>query len=212
MGATKMSGYWNIDNEPKGLNTINEPHYKDTYNEKYFYKDGREWIRNNTTGEILTVEGWAARAQEDRVAALEEERNMSPEERKRLEEHRASFEAEMAAYDARNKKASERMKARAAGEKVTRDKLVKQAEELSKEMIESGSVVSEKDLKQWRLDNGYLFEVVSPRGTVFSEMIKQVSIKFPRDYVAYNAMQLVWKMQVREEQNKSKVWRILKQS
>ena len=52
--------------------------------------------------------------------------------------------------------------------------------------------VTAADIDAWRVANGYLWKVVSPKGTVYTEVLKQVTVKTPDDYVTYNAMKIAY--------------------
>jgi len=52
--------------------------------------------------------------------------------------------------------------------------------------------VTEEDIDAWRVANGYLWKAVSPKGNVYTEVLKQVTVKTPDDYVTYNAMKIAY--------------------
>jgi hypothetical protein len=53
--------------------------------------------------------------------------------------------------------------------------------------------ITEEDIDDWRVANGYLWKVVSPKGRVYTEVLKQVTIKTPDDYVKFNAMKIAFR-------------------
>jgi len=70
---------------------------------------------------------------------------------------------------------------------VTAD-LMKQATAQAATMGE----VTEEDIDAWRVANGYLWKTVSPKGNVYTEVLKQVTVKNPDDYVTFNAMKIAY--------------------
>ena len=53
--------------------------------------------------------------------------------------------------------------------------------------------ITEEDIDDWRVANGYLWKTVSPKGRVYTEVLKQVTVKTPNDYVKFNAMKIAFK-------------------
>jgi hypothetical protein len=68
-------------------------------------------------------------------------------------------------------------------QRATKAELISIAKNLAKNMK-----VSPAQLDEWRIANGYLWKVISPRGTVYTEVLKQCTIKNPEDYIVYNSM------------------------
>lgn len=71
--------------------------------------------------------------------------------------------------------------------KTKKDKLIQQATAMSKVI---DPVTNRQQIDQWRIDNGYLWEVVSPKGTLFREVIKNVTIENEKDYTIFHAMKI----------------------
>ena len=68
-----------------------------------------------------------------------------------------------------------------------RNSLLKEAALMSKNMF-----ASRESIDQWRIDNGYLWTVTSPSGRVYTEVLKQVTIAEPVNYVMFNAMKIAF--------------------
>jgi hypothetical protein len=84
-------------------------------------------------------------------------------------------------------KEAKRIAAIQANKNVT-DDLIAQAKMQAATM----GKVTEEDIDAWRVANGYLWKAVSPKGNVYTEVLKQVTVKTPDDYVTFNAMKIAY--------------------
>ena len=55
-------------------------------------------------------------------------------------------------------------------------------------LIARGTPVTFSEVEEWRIANGYLWKVVSPKGNVYTEVLKSVTISEPEEYIEYNAL------------------------
>ena len=95
-------------------------------------------------------------------------------------ERKKKFEEE---WKRRHPGPSKATKAKLAKEKATRKKLLAIAAKKEK-LIKS---ISAAEMEAWKVLKGYLWIAVSPTGKVYRETLKTITIKSPKDYIAWNA-------------------------
>lgn len=77
---------------------------------------------------------------------------------------------------------------------TTRSKLKAELLEQAKKLAESKDFdeVDASIINSWRIGHGYLWETVSPKGNRYREVLKQVTIDNPEDYVVFNALKIAY--------------------
>lgn len=135
----------------------------DTFLSHYTH-NGVKYVHDGYTGKTMRYDEWSAAY----------DRNFTPPKK--------PSKAELAKLEARQKAQEKVRKVRQA----TRDELMQKAEALAKKMPDC----TQEEIDQWRIDRGYFWKVVSPKGTVYTETLKAITVKDEEDFVVYQAMKI----------------------
>lgn len=148
----------------------------ENWNEFYTHA-GQKYVRDNYTGRTVPADIYhakmdaAASAAGARYKAEQIAYEQSPEGRDKIA-------ADNRREQNRQAKRTERADRKAA--------LMEEAKQIAKQIKD----VTKKDIDAWRIRNGYLWVVVSPKGNEYREVLKSLTIEEAEDFVVYSAMKI----------------------
>ena len=150
----------------------------ETWTSTYVH-EGVSYTREHYTGSVMPTSVYKELVAAEMVAF---------EARKAALFAEPEYQAKLAKEQEVKAKAKARAKSKAEAEAKIREELVKEIAKLRSALIARGTPVTFEEVEEWRISRGYLWKVVSPKGNVYTEVLKQVTIKEPAEYVEYHAL------------------------